>query len=319
MKSNTRLLCLVLSFSCLALFVFSGCQTPTQKATEPSIQYAKEIAFTRTAARELHPDGWLYSFIHHRMKDPSMESPDLIHYEFFAINLRYAFNMENVKEKIETIKDKRLRIRYVKALQSWGSENEAQRHDVDLLKNLILRQNATVDEMLSLKQEDFQFEDLDKDLFFRLMQEALTSDPLPEPSQIESLDKPTFAMLHEPEFLDGYKYQIAFVACMGAVEEIYIDVLYSDETRSNGYYQLSDLVENGHATDQQSALFLRIKECEALIRGKEQFGTFVKELTTGSIAGVNLKRLQTFLTDLDAGKYSQYNSNSIILSEEFID
>ena len=276
----------------------------------------------RTSAREYTEDGWLFSFIYNRRKDPvADQSEDIIHYLFFGINMRYAYNFDAFRTDETHAGSERTASL---ALQEWGNRTEAQKRDMAIIYDQILIQDTPVEDLLALDPNDFQFEELDGEMFFRLMREALTSDADPEPTDIDHMQLPSYGILQEPSFTDGYKFQVSFVSCMGYVDEIYIDLLYQEEPKEDGdtsgnpvgYVQLSDLIESGEATSEQQDIFEEIDKTVQLLRGKEDIPEAIKGMNRDKISNVDFDRLYKFLDHLGRYDYQQYILSPQVNQEE---
>lgn len=278
----------------------------------------KEVTFTRTAAREMTDDGWVYTVEIQRMKDPSLETSGFVRYRFYAINIRSRYDEDFIQTEVHEGKDSRTISTYIPAILIWGQGSDAQARDMELINNGVMRQNATAEELLALDESAYEFETVDRSMFFRLMRQALTSQPHAEPSDIKLMDKPSYGLLQETEFLDGYKFQVGFIDCMGYADEVFIDVLYEDDGSPVGYIQLSDMVDNGTASNEQVKLFDKIKELCSAIRGTEYYcakGFDFSEV----IADVEFDRLSGLLKDLDDQDYTKYSVDPIVLKEEVIE
>lgn len=300
---NKRIVFSVTSISAIVCVLICVCITGCQANQTP-----QSISFSRTTASEFsEEDGWLYVFRYERMKDPIQnQDPGLIHYTFLGMNLRYTYNGAPARERaIQQGGDTSL-TKYYQGMREWGTESEAQKRDMAIIYDQILRQDATVEELLALKEEDFEFEELDEVMFFRLMRDALTSEPDPEPVDIKHMEIPSYAVLQEPVFIDGYAFQICLVSSMGYVDDIYIDLLYEDDSKECGYIQLSDLVESGEATSEQEKAFQEIKKTTEMVRGAEDIPKAIEGMNRETISDIDFDRLFAFLDHLGHYEYSQY-------------
>ena len=140
--------------------------------------------------------------------------------------------------------------------------------------------------MLALKEDDLQFEELDKDLFLRLIRKALTEEQAPERDVPKRRLDYFYSMEYESSFRDDYKFQICYLMSLpGYLERIVIDVLYKTGEAYNDYDQLSDLVRDGRAsTEQQEAYaFIRKIEDAVVAQNFSRLWQFMQDLETGAI------------------------------------
>ena len=277
-----------------------------------------EWPFSRTIAREVHDDGWCYCFVYERAKEGYPESPTAVHYQFYGINLRYRYNPQYVVSQYREVGEKKYIERYTPRIMRWGDATAAQKHDSDMIWNEILVQSKSVEEMLAINPEKYVFQDLDRDLFFRLMREALTGEHAKETKKQSYADKPSYSMMIEPEYIDGYKFQVAFIGATGYVEEIFIDVIYETGTKYEDYVQLSDLVDAGTATEEQKQVMEKLKLIANGVRGTDDFMTQAGEYEKLTIGGIDFSRLYAFMKAIDVNEYSFYLEDPVTLSLEEI-
>ena len=248
-------------------------------------------------AREMTEDGWVYTFDYLFMKDDNPTTgaqDDAIPFTFYVINLRYRYDRTDPSESDP-----------IQVLGRVGSD--AVKRDLDQIWDLLGTGGGsipTVEELLALDPDTLTFEEFDKDRFFRLMRQALTGEPHAEG---ERFLLPTYAMLSEPAFSDGYCFQIGFVSGMGLVDIIFIDVLYRDEDAIHGYVQLSDMVDDGTATDEQAALYAFLKQVEKNVVEHDDFLYESDSYQEETMAGVDMSRLYRFLYDISIYNYDNYD------------
>ena len=305
-KKRTVLIAVLIILA--ALLIGGGVWIIHEKNKKPALQVPTGLSQTFTTAREVKEDGWVYTFVYTQMKDPELNKSDgLIRYEFYGANDRYSYK-GNTYETVDRSEDHPGKTEVNRGVRIFGEQSDAQKRDMKLIREKILKQNATAEELLALKEEDFEFEELDGAMFFRLMREALTSDPDPEPKDLVHLNLPTWQMLMEPVYIDGYKFQLCYFSRLGTVDVIYIDVLYKDENDKSlaGYSQLSDLVETGEATPEQVELYQEIQKTMDLILGQEDLHGAIQNMDQKKIAGVDLKRLYTMIDNIGNGEYQKY-------------
>ncbi len=157
--------------------------------------------------------------------------------------------------------------------------------------------------MLSLSTDDLEFKSIDENLFIRLVQEALTGEAcVPGNYTI-----PEYALLAEPDYEDDYSIQIGFMAVMGRVDVMLIDVIYPTGTGKYDFVQLSDMVENNTATDEQRELYSVLNNiAQGIVEsGNMQYG--FNEFENQVIAGTKIERLYTFIDDIVNGNWANYS------------
>lgn len=277
-----------------------------------------EWMFSRTIASEVQDDGWCYQFVYERMKEGYPDSPTAMHYQFYGINLRYRYDPQYIISQYREVGEKKYIERYTPRILTWGSATEAQKHDCNMIWNEILVQSKSVEEMLAINPEQYEFQDLDRNLFFRLMREALTGEHAKESKKQSYADKPSYAMMIEPEYIDGYKFQVAFIIGTGYVEEIFIDIIYENGSKYEDYVQLSDLVDAGTATEEQKQVMEKLQLIANGVRGTDDFMTQAGEYEKLTIGKIDFSRLYAFMKAIDVNEYSFYLEEPITLSLEEI-
>ena len=276
--------------------------------------------FTRTISREMRQNGWCFSFSYERMKDADKESADHIHYTYNGVNLRYQYHPDYVETYVRETEKNTIIEKYAPGILFWGDGSEEQKDDMAIIREKILIQTCSVDELLALDPNDYEFMTLDKDLFFRQMHDVLSGTVEPEKETQKQLyaDKPVYAMLCEPEYLDGYKFQVAFLIGLGYVDEIFIDVLYETGPNYTDYIQLSDLVEGNIADEAQKEVFERIQTIARKIRGTDNFLTDSDEYENTQIGGIDFLRLFAFLKAIHTNEYQPYLIPGVIIDTQEI-
>ena len=268
MKKFTRYILSIITL-CLS---FSLCACANNNTEHIQWKFSKKVA------RVVQEDGYVYTFDYLYSKDGS-NSDTLIPFQFFRVNLRYQNNTD--------------------------LDSQEFLNDMKKISEILDYQNPdiTPEQLLTINKEDVDFEELDEDLFFNLMHEALNSEPHPEGDNV----LPVYALMTEPEYLDKYKFQIGFVSDMGTVDAIYIDVLYLTDHAPNGYIQLSDMVDNGTASPEQEQAFNLIKNiADGIVKNNNlmyEYGAN-KDIC---IADIDFSRLYLFLESLDNNNYDKYH------------
>lgn len=279
-----RILLVIISFLCIFLFV--SC------SKEKSTQNENEWYFSKNIAREVCDDGWVYTFDYLYLKD-GYKDDGIIPFAFNGINLRYS--------KVEKSKENSPH-----SIQILGnSDSPAIKHDMNLISDILDYENGKVtkDELLLLNPDDINFEQIDKNLFFKLMNNALNGEAHKEGNYFTL---PSYALLSEPEYIDNYKFQIGFLADIGCVDVMFIDVLYKQGDDYNEFVQLSDLVDNKTATPEQKQAFELLKNISDGIVANNDLNFGIDENKNNTIGQIDFSRLYTFLEDIENNNYSKY-------------
>lgn len=277
------LLCVLLSFCC------SACTNGNKEET-------LNILFYRQVARETTDNGWCFTFVREGFKDPNADESNLARYRFFGFNIRYRYKglLDKTMERGSSENGGLI----------WGRLSDGQASDMRQVEK-ILNRNKTPEDLLALDPADCEFEELDGEMFFRLMREALTGEWQKEGTTLSYWEKPEYSFLQEPEFENDYKFQVCFMQETGCVDELFIDVLYKD-ANPVGYIQLSDLIENGKADGEQMKLWNTIKEITNTIKENEIYISGQEKYQKTTIAGVDLGRLYSLLTDIHNNEFDRY-------------
>jgi hypothetical protein len=270
----------------------------------------------RKVARKVQDDGWVFTFVNNG--DKSGDDSDILKYQFYGINIRYKYNDDYVQE-ITHVSERGTTVteRKVPAILIWGSASEEQKRDMQLI-DTILSNDRTAEELLALNPDDYTFEALDQEMFFELMRTALTSAPQKEGTDLDYWDKPTYAFYVEPEFIDDYKFQVAFLQETGCVDELFIDVQYRTGDEYDDYIQLSDLVDAGTATKEQQEVFEKISSIVEDIKEQENFIVDAESYKDLEIGEIDFSRLYTFLNNIHENKFDLYEEDAItqVISED---
>lgn len=263
-----------------------------------------EWQFSKKMARVVQDDGWVYTFDYLYSKD-GQDSDTLIPFQFYGVNLRYRYNDAYTEVINVTENGKNVTKTVPAVIQLLGGANsQGIKNDMEKVADILgyENQDVTPEELLAINPDDVVFEELDKDLFFNLIHEALNSESHPEGDNV----LPVYALMTEPEYLNDYKFQIGFVSDMGTVDVIYIDVLYRTGSEYNDYVQLSDMVDNGTASIEQKQAFNLIKSIsDGIIRDNNLMYEHSTNKDT-KIADIDFYRLYNFLCDIENGNYDKY-------------
>ena len=269
------------------------------------------------SAYELLDDGWVAQFIY-RIASEGKEDIPYNSYSFTILNMRYRFN-EEWDESVMVDRDRNGNVYYIvhhsiSPTKSWFSINERRQADRAVLKELFGRR-LMPEEMLELDPASFSFQELDGDLFFRLMKAALTDAQKTKKEAPARQQEYFFDMNVESDYQDGYKYQISYIEQFGYLERIVIDVLYRTGDAYNDYEQLSDLVQNGQADAAQQEAYGLILQIEEAITAQNSFTALQEEYGEKEIGGIDFYRLYTFLTDLETGDIYYGNASMLYWPE----
>lgn len=250
-------------------------------------------------ARHISDDGWVYTFDYIYLKD-GREDESLIPFSFSGINLRYRYN-DNYCTKI-LIKEEQGNVEkeVYSTMQILGTSKIVQeKEDMEYINNML--RSYTKEQLLELDSEDVELNYVNEEMFFELMNKALTGEAHQEGDYYYI---PSYALLSEPEYTDGYKYQIGFVSSMGCIDVIFIDVLYETGKGIRDYVQLSDLVDNNTATEKQKDLYKEIvRISEGIVRDNDLL--YDRQNIEG-IYNVELTRLYKFLQDIEKNNIEDY-------------
>lgn len=250
-------------------------------------------------ARQISDDGWVYTFDYMYLKD-GMEDETLIPFAFYGINLRYRYN-DNYCTKI-LVKEEQgyVEKEVYSTIQILGTSKIAQeKEDMEYINNIL--RSSTKEQLLELDSEDVELNYVNEEMLFELMNKALTGKAHQEGNYGYI---PSYALLSEPEYTDGYKYQIGFVNSMGCIDVIFIDVLYETGEGIRDYVQLSDLVDDKTATEKQKCLYKEIvRISEGIVRDNDLL--YDRQNIEG-IYNVELTRLYKFLQDIENNNIEDY-------------
>lgn len=275
-----------------------------------------DMAWQTKTARRTTDDGWVFSFVQYTNKDG--DDSELCRYSFFGVNLRYRFDDayrmaewhegddpnpktqqydEYLQSPAGSGEDASL---YVPGRLNWGEGSAAQRRDAEKIAALLTNDKEPED-LLALDPVDYEFETIDKALFFGLMREALTGEPHEERTDLSYWEHQPVDVLAEPDWEDGYRFQIGFLMSSGCVDELFIDVLYQTGEGYADYVQLSDLVEAGTADPEQQEAWALIRSLTEQIKETDCFLAGAERCRDKTVSGIDFNRLLRFLTDLNEG------------------
>lgn len=273
---------------------------------ESGCQNNKDIGFPcyKNVARQCNDDGWVFTFVYEYEKENVDKIDGLVRFYFNGINVRYRYSDDYVESYTAENKDgSKEKHEYRSGVLIWGRSQETA---ADSAKIDELLENSDRDSLLALDPDSIEFTSLDKEMFFKLMRDALTGKPQAESNNQTYWDLPSYAALTEAEYLDGYKFQVCFLNETGLVDVCYIDVLYQTGPGVMDYVQLSDLVENGKASEDQAQCFREIQKIAKQIESEDSFITGMDQYKNVKWGDIDMQRLSIFLNNINNGDYSRY-------------
>jgi len=270
-----------------------------------------DIPVFRRVAREVLENGWVFTFVYEDWKEANINNDiDLIRYSFYGMNIRYKYDdnyIQEVNQETEkSITDANTVTKFIPPFLMYGQGSPQQENDIRLINQEILNSERSVEELLALNPDDYNFEDLDKNMFFKLMRTALMGEAQKENTNLSYWDKPSHAFLREPSYLNGYRFQIAFLQETGYVDEIYIDILYRTGDDYKDYIQLSDIIDNNTATDEQKKVFEEITRIRNEIKETGSYLINADVYKQKVIGDIELSRLYTFLSNIHENNFEIY-------------
>lgn len=311
---KTKKITKILLMFCILSVFLSGCAGDSMKEKNEETENTDNnkdftVAFSRKVARKVCDDGWVFTFVQNI--DKCGDDSNLKKYQFYGINIRYRFD-EKYDQILTHTYDNGTVVKecYTPPVMIWGNGSENQKNDMAKIDEILDNTNS-VDKLLSLNPDNYNFKELDKEIFFELMKEAINGEPQKEGTDLSYWDKPVYAFYVEPTYIDGYKFQIAFLNETGCVDELFIDILYKTGEEYNDYVQLSDMIDSGEATDEQKELFKLISTVVEQIKDEENFLAGREKYQEKEMAGVDLSRMYTFLKNIHENNFSIYNEEPI--------
>lgn len=278
-----------------------------------------KVRYYRKVARETLDNGWVYTFVNEGNKSKFMDDSDLIKYSFYGINIRYKYDDAYIKKIVRIPESERGGDAYteitVPPVLIFGEGSQAQEDDMELISKILDSKNS-VEDLLALNPDDYEFKEVDKEMFFRLMRTALTGEPQKESKDITYWEKPSYAFFNEQTYIDGYKFQIAFLQETGCVDELYIDVLYKTGDGYKDYVQLSDLIDSNTATEEQKQVFDMIKKITSDIKEQDIYIANADDYKDKVIGNIDFSRLYIFLNNIHENHYDQYLDGDLVIKTE---
>ena len=299
----------------LMAMLFSACENKEETHQNNTIPFIRKIA------SEMNDEtGWYFQFFY----EASRENPSERVYAFRGINLRYRYHEDYWSVDYQQDQDQEGKpiyeqIRYKAGSLMFGEGGEAQQRDRKIMRQ-IMNNARTPQELLAENPDNYSFETIDKDMFFRLMKKALSGSEAPWGDNEAYGYLPEWSVKVEPEYLDGYKLQIIFVMNNNFVSEVYIDVLYKTGENYNDYNQLSDLIDAGEATQQQTEAFSLISSARQKIKAENCFIAGIESYRNQNVGGIDFSRLAAFLEAIHenraSGIYTDESEHAPFFTEE---
>ena len=285
---------------------------------EPGPDETRTPNYFQRASYTDEEKGWYYTIIftgYPGVNDPYSAS-------FVGIDLRHRFAENSWSEAYQTGFDQngeryyqinRLRSQYI----CFGS-SDAEKRDRKLVNEILKKILDPSTNGGEPDPADYTFEVLNKEMFFDLLKQTLTDAPVMTSDKKHSGVMSPIGTYVEPEWQDGYRFQIIGAERTDGIDEIYIDVLYKTGEAYNDYVQLSDLAEAGKANAAQQELFALLQEVRAAVKEENSFTAMEVVLSEKEIEGIDLGRLNAFLQDLEEGKTDNYYEDPSILPWETV-
>ena len=251
----------------------------------------EEYTWGRIRKRKISDDGWVTTFSYTVNKDGTTKDEEDFEcpFNFCAVNLRYRFGDQNAEGGV---------------IQILGEgNNELIKSDMAKIAEYLGYdgERPSKEEILNAQPGCLGLQAVDENLFFELAHEALTAE-YKGWGQYASL--PSYALLAEPDYIDGYKFQVGFENASGKIDVIMIDILYQTGDGIRDYDQLFDLVKDDSdyldAYNTIIGIQNYVTENNDLAIGKYLSGIAVPK-------GIDWSRLVQFLNDIaDPNNISSY-------------
>ena len=287
------------------------------KELEPGPDEVRTPNFFQRASYTDEASGWYYTIIftgYPGVNDPYAAT-------FVGIDLRHRFAENSWSEGYQTGFDlngeryyqiNRLRSQFI----FFGS-SEAEKRDRRLIDEILKKILDPSTNGGEPDPADYAFEALDKEMFFDLLKQTLVDAPVMTGDKKHGAMSPIGTYV-EPEWQDGYRFQIIGAERTEGIDEVYIDVLYRTGDAYDDYVQLSDLAEAGKADAAQQELFSLLQEVRAAIKEKNSFTAMEAALSEKKIEGIDFGRLNCFLQALEEGNAEKYHEDPSVLPWETV-
>ena len=284
-------------------------------------QESKKAAFFIKSAWEATDDGWVYVMNYEDFYKPGNHD-DLIKYWFYGFNVRYRFNDDYIttvyKPSEDPSRGSGVTSVIVPSVLLAGGGPDKEKRDMQLINGTILDSGQSVDELLALDPDDYAFESIDKDMFFRLLHECLESE-IPEDRQDQTYrDKDVRNLLTEQMYIDGYKFQVGSVnVSLGYVGVVYIDILYRTGDGYKDYIQLSDMIDDGSATDEQREIFSKLQKIAFDCMEEDSYIANADSYRKDKTGEVEFERLYKMMQNIHINNYGQYEVDTSSLAYSY--
>ena len=256
-------------------------------------------------------DGWIYCFMYAYEKGEE-PIPGLLRFNFYGFNLRYRYDKKYASWNDIQNKDGSITTEYYeRGALDWGFAKE-NRNDQEFISDHLTM--LTKDELLKLTPEDLPFTSLDPVWFLEQVKIVVDMEPHEEGKTMLYWEKPGWAALAEPEFIDGYKFQVCFICSSGMVDAVYIDILYQAGEEYDAYNQLSDKAESGNASQDELRAFQLNQKIAAEIEENDSFIAGSDSYQDEVIGKIDYSRLYNFLYNIHINEYTEYMSDPVIIS-----
>ena len=299
---------IVIAFLCCAFLVTAcGSNISTEESSSVPSKENSPVTYTFKCASQMDDTtGWFFYLSY--MEDTITQTRN---YNFYSYNMRYRFMDGYWNTGFDKTGSGENTIYWVNRTKSgivgyFSSEKDYPMFEDQRLILQILDNKKTPEELLALKQDDYQFKYFDKTIFFNLLNAALGGDDI-DVSAAGETHAAGNGIGAENEYIDGYKFQIAFCHDVpGLIAEIYIDVCYKTGEDYNAYVQLSDLVADGTASEEQNKAFTQIQQIRQAIKQQNFFLAEADSYRDIIVGGIDFSRLYSYLSALHNGDLTGY-------------
>ncbi len=320
----------------LAACLLTGCavdplistDSPASESTVPSAPESTapgttagteepKIKFFRKVAREVQEDGWVWTFVQNGFKNGDVP-PGLCVFQFNGMNFRHRYDDAYIRHNYTRMSHGMvLHTTYAPAIKLAGFGPEAEDRDMAKI-DAFLASTTDPQELLSRDPDSLELEVVDKEMFFRLMRQALEGEPQAEGPNDVYWQIPSWGLLGEQEYMDGYKFQVGLANETGLVDVIRLDVAYKTGEEYNEYTILSDMVDDGTATAEQAEAYRLLETIARAMEQEESYIAMAEEYKALELGGIQFARLYEILNNIHNGNWTPYDINHVILDEERI-
>ena len=307
---------------CFLVVFLCACGKQEALGTDEYVD-SQSLGFYRHIAGRMDDEtGWYYQFFEEVKKND--ESPPL--YLFQGLNLRYRYDEKYwsynyVADQKKDGTPVYYRLKSKSGALRFGEGGSDQLADRAVINEILHGSPSAIDLIRKVREEreHYQFRTIDREMFFDLVNEGMTSPACEPGTSMLYWNKPSYAVEVEPDYVKGYKFQVAFVMRAGRIGELYIDVLFRNGEAYNDYYQLSDLVQAQKADEGQKKAFALLQSIRSSIKEENSFIANVEEYKDQKHGGIDFSRLYVFLKDIHNNsdeRYDNMNENPPQILEE---